>query len=89
MTSEKTIHWADEAEAIKSNRPLKVLLFLFKIMPAFLVHSLCYPVAFFYLIFSPHARKDARLYQKQLKEFTGGKVPHRVSGYRQILNFSL
>ena len=86
---DKDLHWADEAEAIRSNKPLKLLLFMLKAMPAFLVHAVCYPVAFFYLIFSPHARKDALDYQKQLKEFSGGKVPLIVSPYRQILNFSL
>ena len=86
---DKDLHWADEAEAIRSNKPLKLLLFMLKAMPAFLVHAVCYPVAFFYLIFSPHARKAALNYQKQLKEFSGGKVPLIVSPYRQILNFSL
>ena len=49
---DKDLHWADEAEAIRSNKPLKLLLFMLKAMPAFLVHAVCYPVAFFYLIFS-------------------------------------
>ena len=86
---ESNVHWADEAEAIKSNKPLKFLLILFKIMPEFLIHLFCYPVAFFFFLFTPHARYDARNYQKRLKEYTGGKVPFRVSAFQQILSFSL
>ncbi|MCR4631703.1 MAG: hypothetical protein K5786_08725 [Treponema sp.] len=86
---DKDLHWADEAEAIRSNKPLKLLLFLFKIMPTFLVHLLCYPVSFFYFLCSGNARAAARQYQKQLREFSGGKVPAVISGYHQILNFSL
>ena len=82
-------HWSEEEEVIKSNRPLKILLLLFKIQPAWLVHTICYPVAFFYVIFSARARESARMYQKQLKQFTDGKAPHKISAYRQILSFSL
>ena len=45
---EKNVHWADEAEAIKSNKPLKFVLILFKLLPTFIVHLFCYPVAFFF-----------------------------------------
>lgn len=86
---EDKTHWSEEKEAIKSSKPLKLVLFLLKRIPSFLVHFICYPVAFFYLIFSSRVRKFARGYQKQLKEFTGGKVPHKIRAYRQILNFSL
>ena len=82
-------HWSEEKEAIKSNRPLKILLFLLKIQPSFLVHTICYPVSLFYLIFNKNARVSARLYQKQMKEYTKGKVPGRVRAYRQILSFAL
>ena len=87
--AQSDVHWADEAEAIKSNKPLKLLLFLFKMLPAFIIHAICFPATFFFLIFSPHARKDARTYQKQLWEFSGGKIPPKISGYRQLLSFSL
>ncbi|MCR4578932.1 MAG: hypothetical protein K5681_01150 [Treponema sp.] len=86
---ESDVHWADEKEAISSNKPLKLLLFMFKTIPTFLVHAVCYPVTFFFLIFSPHAKRDALIYQKRLKEFSGGKVPRKISPYRQLLNFSL
>ena len=86
---EKNVHWSDEAEAIKSNKPLKFLLILFKLLPTFVVHLSCIPVSFFFFIFVSHARHDARDYQKQLKKYTNGKVPLKISGYQQILSFSL
>lgn len=82
-------HWSEEKEVIKSNRPLKLVLFLLKKLPSFLVHSICYPVSLFYLIFSTRVRRFARSYQKQLREFTEGRVPPKIRAYRQILNFSL
>ena len=81
-------HWSEEKEAIKTNKPLKIILFLLKSLPSALVHTICYPIAFFYLIFASHARKFARAYQKQLRKFTNGKVPHRISAFRQILSFA-
>ena len=35
------------------------------------------------------ARKAAVQYQKQLREFTGRKIPPHISSYRQMLSFSL
>lgn len=86
---EKLLHWADEKEVISNNRPLKFLLLLLAHIPAPLVFLLVYPVSFFYLIFSKRARTEARLYQKQLKEFTHGKSPRIISPFLQILSFSL
>ena len=82
-------HWSEEKEVIKSNKPLKFVLWLLKVFPSFLVHAVCYPVALFYVIFLPNIRRYARTYQKNLKAFTGGKVPKRISAYRQVLNFAL
>ena len=84
-----TTHWSEEKEVIKSSKPLKIVLFLLKHIPAVIVHFVCYPVAFFYLLFSPRTRRFARDYQKQLREYTEGKVPKKISAYRQILNFAL
>lgn len=93
-TSEQNIqpeskHWADEEEIIKTNNSLRFLLFLFKIAPGFLVRMLIYPVSFFYYIFAPGGRRFAEEYQKQLKAYTGGKIPKRISSYQQYLSFSL
>lgn len=86
---EKQAHWTEEKEAIKSNKPLKLLLRLFGFLPGWLVRSLIYPVSFFYLICSKRARYEARAYQKRLHEYTNGKSPKLIRGYRQILSFSL
>ena len=87
--SEEHKHWAEEKEVIKTNRPLKLLLVLFKYSPGFMVRSLIYPVTFFYYIFNKNARKACQTYQKQLREFTGRKIPPRISAYRQMRSFSL
>ena len=85
---EDKLHWADEKEVIHTNIPLKLLVFLFKMLPSFFVLFLAYPVSFFYYLFSKRAREESRTYQKNLKYFTGGKVPQKISPYRQILSFS-
>lgn len=89
MRDEKLTHWADEKEAIKTNIPLKILLVLFKHLPGWIVRALIYPVGFFYLIFSSRARNESVLYQKQLKTFTNGESPKKISPYKQIVSFSL
>lgn len=89
VEQEQQTHWADEKEAIKSNRPLKLLLVLFKHLPGWMVRALIYPVSFFYLIFSGRARNETKIYQRNLKEYTNGQCPKKISSYRQILSFSL
>ena len=86
---EELIHWADEKEVVKTNKPLKLLLVLFKHLPGPVVRFLIYPVSFFYLIFSSRARDEALCFQNQLREFSGGKSPKHLSAYAQILSFSL
>ena len=82
-------HWTEHQEVIKTNKPLKLLLVLFKHTPGFMVRSLIYPVTFFYWIFARDARKAAADYQKRLREFTGRNIPPHISPYRQFLSFSL
>lgn len=89
MVEEDLIHWADEKEVVKTNRPLKFLLLLFRHLPGPLVRALIYPVSFFYLIFSKRARMETLRFQNQLREYSGGKRPRHVSSYQQILSFSL
>ena len=87
--SEEHEHWADKKEVIKTNKPLKFLLLLLKLSPGFMVRLLIYPVTFFYFIFVKSARDAAVQYQRQLREFTGRKIPPHISSYRQMLSFSL
>ena len=54
---EDKLHWADEKEVIHTNIPLKLLVFLFKMLPSFFVLFLAYPVSFFYYLFSKRARE--------------------------------
>lgn len=88
MTNEEKIHWAEEKEVVHTSFPLKLTLFLLKYTPFFLVRIIVYFVSFFFTIFVSRVRKESRLYQKRLKEFTLGKCPKIISGYLQILSFS-
>ncbi len=85
----KDLHWSEEGEVISSSRPLKLLLRLFGILPSFMVHSLIFPVGFFYFVFSRRARTETLAYQRRLREYTGGKIPKRINRYRQIVSFCL
>ena len=82
-------HWTERQEVIKTNKPLLLLLVLFKYIPGVLVRALIYPVSFFYWVFAAEARKCAKEYQLRLREFTGRNIPKRISPYRQFLSFSL
>lgn len=87
MSNEHT-HWTDEKEVIKTNKPLKLVLVLLKFIPGFVYRTLIFPVTIFYWIFAKSARKAAVQYQKQLRLFTGRKIPPRISSYRQIVSFA-
>ena len=86
--SDESGHWADEKEVIKTNKPLKLTLLLLKYMPGFIVRFFIFPVTVFYCIFAKTARKSAVQYQRQLREFTGRKIPRHISAYRQIVSFA-
>lgn len=88
-TSEELLHWADEKEVISTNKSLLFLFALMRKLPNCVVFVLIYPIAFFYTIFSKRGRTECRLYQNQLKTFTCGKIPKRISAFKQILSFTL
>lgn len=83
------IYWSDKQEVIASNKPLKYLLHLLKYFPRFFVHSLIYPVGFFYYIFAKQGRNQCLNYQKHLYEYTNHTIPKRISAYKQFVSFSL
>ena len=87
--NENQLHWADEKEVIKTNRPLILLLILMKKLPAAFIFVLIYPISFFYFIFSKRAREEGCNYQKILHLYTGGVSPKKISPFRQILSFTL
>lgn len=86
---ETSLHWSEHKEEVHSSIPIKLLLSLLKILPSGFTFAICFPVAFFYTLFVPHARKEAVAYQKKLKSFSQGKSPKIISAYRQILSFSI
>ena len=87
--TEELLHWADEKEVISSNKPLLLIFSLMQKLPSYLIFVLIYPISFFFYIFSKRGRVEAKNYQRQMKEFTGGKVPLKISPFKQILSFSL
>ena len=82
-------HWADKEEVIKSNKPLKILLTLLKILPGWIVRSLAYPISLFYFLFSKDVRLVTKEYQNQLRTFSNGDVPKKISCYKQVVSFAL
>lgn len=88
-SAEELAHWADQKEVIKSNKALKFVLFLFSIMPRWLMHLIAVPVGLFYYIFSRRARIACVTYQRQMKKFTNGRIPLMVNPCRQIISFSI
>ena len=89
QNDERTLHWADEQEAIKTNKPLVFSLNIIKFMPRWFSYIIVFPVSFFFFIFSKRARNEAKYYQKVLREYTNGEVPKRISAYKQIFSFAM
>ena len=89
QNDEMNLHWADEQEAIKTNKPLVFLLNIVKFMPRWFSYIIVFPVSFFFFIFSKRARNEAKYYQKVLREYTNGEVPKRISAYKQIFSFAM
>ena len=89
QNKKKELHWDEEQEIIKSNAPLVILLKLMKKTPKIFIHFLVFPVSFFFYIFSKRPREFSVLYQNKLKEYTNGRIPKRISAYKQIFAFSL
>ena len=87
--TEELLHWSDEKEVISSNKPLLLIFSLMRKLPAYIVLVLSYPISFFFYIFSRRGRIESKNYQKQMKKFTDGKIPFRISPFKQILSFAL
>lgn len=87
--TEELLHWSDEKEVISSNKPLLLIFSLMRKLPAYIVFVLSYPISFFFYVFSSRGRIEAKNYQKQMKKFTDGKIPFKISPFKQILSFSL
>lgn len=81
-------HWSEQKEVVKSNRPIKFLVFLVKILPFTVLSFLTFFVSFFYYLCSKQARIYCRQYQTQLFAFTG-QNGRKVNTFAQIYSFSL
>ena len=80
--------WYEQKEVIKTNRPVKFLVFLVRILPLPVLAFFTPIVGFFYYVFSGQARIYCRQYQKQLYFFSGQKSK-RVNTFAQIASFAL
>lgn len=85
--SKKGGAWYEQKETASSEAPLKLTLFLVRILPHWLLALLAFPVSFFYWLSCPKARAAASLFQKQLCTFAGKKI--RVNTYAQVYSFAL
>ncbi|WP_407396471.1 hypothetical protein [Treponema sp.] len=81
--------WFDEKEQVKTSFPLLLTLGLVKVLPLPVVSVIIFPVAFFYYLFSKRARTEIRRFQNQMRTFTGGHLPRKLSTYRTLFSFSL
>lgn len=85
----KSLHWSEEKEVAKSNRPIRFLVWLVKILPFGVLAFIALPVSFFYWIFSKRARIEAKRYQKRIIAFSEGHSLKRPRTYPQVLSFAL
>ena len=81
-------HWSDSQEVVSTNRPLKLILLFIKHFPAFIVHIMLFPISFFYFLCAKKARIHVENFQKQMRQYTNGKTPERISSYLTFLSFA-
>lgn len=81
-------HWSEQREVVKTNRPIKFLVFLVRIIPFPVLSFFAIFVSFFYYVCSKQARIYCRMYQEQLFLYTGEKV-RKINSFAQIYSFSL
>lgn len=81
--------WFNEKEQVRTKVPLLISLWLIKVFPLPVVSIIVFPISLFYYIFSKRARVEIKRFQNQMRTFTGGHVPHKLSVYRTIFSFSL
>lgn len=82
-------HWSEHKEQALGYWQVRFLLFLFRLLPVYVLRLLALPVGFFYYVFSKKGRDESRRYLKKIAAFKReDKKPHR-SPLRHILAFSL
>ncbi|MBQ0040221.1 MAG: hypothetical protein KBS64_07340 [Treponema sp.] len=81
--------WYQEKEQARTSLPFKITLWLVKNLPLPVVCVIAFPISFFYYLFSKRARTEILRFQMQMREFTGGHVPHKISVYKTVFSFSL
>ncbi|MCL2066637.1 MAG: hypothetical protein FWG99_04150 [Treponema sp.] len=82
----KNVHWSAQKEEAAGYWQLAFFLFIFKILPVIFLRLLCFPVGFFFYLFSKRARDFSRLYLQRLSSFTGGQKYYPL---KHIISFSL
>jgi predicted LPLAT superfamily acyltransferase len=83
----KDSHWSTQKEKAAGYWLLAFTLFIFKILPTIILRLLCFPVGFFYFLFSKKAREHSRLYLRRLSLATNSEK--KFSSLRHIIAFSL
>jgi predicted LPLAT superfamily acyltransferase len=83
----KDTHWSAQKEEASGYWLLAFTLFIFKLLPIGVLRFLCFPVGFFYFLFSKRAREHSRLYLDRLSSVMGGGK--KFSPLKHIIAFSL
>jgi predicted LPLAT superfamily acyltransferase len=68
-TQEASVHWSQQNERAAGYWQLKMILYLFKIFPIFLLRILAFPVGFFYFIFAKATRHASRRFLQRIAQF--------------------
>jgi predicted LPLAT superfamily acyltransferase len=84
-----TRHWSQEKESVRTNFPILLTLRLIRLLPVCVVNVIAIFVSFFFFLFSRRARIYALDFQRRMKNFSGGKIPKKLSAYKSVLSFSL
>jgi predicted LPLAT superfamily acyltransferase len=86
----KPSHWSKCEEQVAGYWPLKLLLFLFRILPPLFLRFCAVPASFFYYVFSRRAREESRLFlEKAAAVLEAQGVNLNISPFRHIFAFSL
>jgi predicted LPLAT superfamily acyltransferase len=83
-------HWSKYGEQAAGYWPLKLLLILFRVLPAEFLRFCAVPVSLCYYVFSRRAREESRLFlEKAAASLGAGGRNLKLSSFRHILAFSL
>jgi len=94
QTDKSSLHWSRQNEQATGYWQLKFFLFLFRLLPVFVLRIIAFPVGFFYFLFSKRGRTESRRFLKKIAPLVEGsglkkKCRSPFGPLRHIISFSL